>query len=48
MTHRDRDFRERWQEGPTGPAPTTESTGDPEADSPRSGAEEGAAVGWTP
>jgi len=45
MTDRDRDFRDRWQEGPTGPAPTTESTGDPEADSPRSGAEGGAAAG---
>ena len=45
MTERERNFRERWQEGPTGPAPTTESVGDPEADEPRSGAEEGAAAG---
>lgn len=45
MTDRARNFRDRWQEGPTGPAPTTESAGDPEADEPRSGAEEGAAAG---
>lgn len=45
MTERDRNFRDNWQHGPTGPAPTTESVGDPEADDPRSGAEEGAAMG---
>jgi hypothetical protein len=45
MTERERDFRDAWQKGPTGPAPTTESVGDPEADNLRSGAEEGAAMG---
>jgi hypothetical protein len=45
VTERDRDFREDWRPGPTGPAPTTESVGDPEADNPQSGAEEGAAMG---
>lgn len=45
MTERHRNFREDWQHGPTGPAPTTESLGDPEADDTRSGAEEGAAMG---
>ena len=45
MTERDRDFRDRWQSGPTGPAPTTESVGDPEEDNPQSAAEEGAAAG---
>jgi hypothetical protein len=45
MTERDRDFRETWQRGPTGPAPTTESVGDPEADNAKSAAEEGAAMG---
>ncbi len=45
MTERDRNFREDWQRGPTGPAPTTESVGDPEADNIQSGAEEGAAAG---
>jgi len=45
MTDRDRDFRERWQDGSTGPAPTTESIGDPEAEDEGSAAEEGAAAG---
>lgn len=45
MTERERDFREAWQKGPTGPAPTTESVGDPEADNAKSAAEEGAAMG---
>lgn len=45
MTDRERDFREGWQEGPSGTAPTTESVGDPEADDTGSGAEEGAAAG---
>ena len=45
MTERDRNFRRDWQAGPTGPAPTTEATGDPEADDVAAGGEGGAATG---
>jgi hypothetical protein len=40
-----RDFRNEWQEGPTGKAPTTETTGDPDSEDVGSGAEGGAATG---
>jgi hypothetical protein len=42
---RERDYRDHWQEGPTGEAPTTETVGDPDSEDVESGAEGGAVTG---